>query len=277
MGKNRPINTRMWKDQKVVEKFTSEDKLFWFYLLTNDKVNNLGCYKLTKRQVSFDTGFTESTIDNVFTRFMDYHDTIIYDNETNEILIRNYSKYNWTSSPMYRKSLETQFEKIESKTLKSELQRIIDEFYGTEPRKATKIVIERALTNVDGNVKKDELMPFEASKEEEREEDIREIIDYYNEIISKELGTTVFTYKNSQVNKNINARLNDGHEVIDFKKVIDYKMSEWKGTDYQKHLVPNTLFSLKHFSNYLMQSEMNYRKQSPSDKIKDRWGNFLNE
>lgn len=270
MGKNRPINTRMWKDQKVVEKFTSEDKLFWFYLLTNDKVNNLGCYKLTKRQVSFDTGFTESTIDNVFTRFMDYHDTIIYDSETNEILIRNYSKYNWTSSPMYRKSLETQFEKIESKTLKSELQRIIDEFYGIEPRKATK-------TNVNGKVKNNDLLPFEASKEEEREEDIREIIDYYNEIISKELGTTVFTYKNSQVNKNINARLNDGHEVIDFKKVIDYKMSEWKGTDYQRYLVPNTLFSLKHFSNYLMQSEMNYQKQSPSDKIKDRWGNFLNE
>lgn len=270
MGKNRPINTRMWSDRKVTENFSFEDKTLWFYLLTNERINTLGCYKISFPKMSVETGLTKQSLEKILIRFRDYLQIIYYDIETNEILIKNYSRYNWTSSPMYRKSLETQFEKIESKTLKSELQRIIDEFYGTEPRKATK-------TNVNGKVKKDELMPFEASKEEEREEDIREIIDYYNEIISKELGTTVFTYKNSQVNKNINARLNDGHDVIDFKKVIDYKLSEWKGTDYQKHLVPNTLFSLKHFSNYLMQSEMNYKKQSPSDKIKDRWGNFLNE
>lgn len=268
MGKNRTINTKMWSDRKVTDKFTSEDKLMWLYLLTNDSINNLGCYKISINKIGFDTGFTKNTIENILLRFMDYHDVIIYDNDTNEILIKNYSKYNWTSSPMYRKSIEKLLDEVESKTLIREIKTIISDFYGDE---------KTSKTSVNGKVKKDELLPFEASKEEEREEDIREIIDYYNEIISKELGTTVFTYKNSQVNKNINARLNDGHDVIDFKKVIDYKLSEWKGTDYQKHLVPNTLFSLKHFSNYLMQSEMNYRKQSPSDKIKDRWGNFLNE
>ena len=48
----------------------------------------------------------------------------------------------------------------------------------------------------------------------------------------------------------INARLAEGYTVEDFFSVIDKKCAEWKGTDMEKYLRPETLFGTK-FENYL--------------------------
>jgi uncharacterized phage protein (TIGR02220 family) len=51
----------------------------------------------------------------------------------------------------------------------------------------------------------------------------------------------------------IQARMNDGATVDDFIHVIDVKAEQWMGSDMEQHLVPSTLFGLKHFDNYLGQ------------------------
>lgn len=48
----------------------------------------------------------------------------------------------------------------------------------------------------------------------------------------------------------INARLGEGFTVEDFYTVIDKKCTEWKGTEWEKYLRPETLFGTK-FENYL--------------------------
>lgn len=48
----------------------------------------------------------------------------------------------------------------------------------------------------------------------------------------------------------INGRLADGFTVEDFKTVIDKKCSEWRGSEMEKYLRPETLFGNK-FENYL--------------------------
>lgn len=48
----------------------------------------------------------------------------------------------------------------------------------------------------------------------------------------------------------INARLGEGFTVEDFYTVIDKKCLEWKGTEWEKYLRPETLFGTK-FENYL--------------------------
>lgn len=254
-GKNRVINTKMWSDRKVTDKFTSEDKLMWLYLLTNDSINNLGCYKISINKIGFDTGFTKNTIENILLRFMDYHNVIIYDNDTNEILIKNYNKYNWTSSPMYRKSIEKLLDNVESKTLIREIKAIISEFYGDKKEN-----------------KELSVLPFEATPEQELENDIKQVIDIYNETMNKNL-----TYKNKTTNDMIRARLKEGHSIEDFSVVISFKKQEWENTEYAKYLIPSTLFAPSKFSNYLLQSQMVVKKLSPSEKIKDRWGEFLSE
>lgn len=47
--------------------------------------------------------------------------------------------------------------------------------------------------------------------------------------------------------KQISARFREGFTLDDFKKVIKTKTLEWKGTDFEKYLRPETLFGTKVF------------------------------
>ena len=93
---------------------------------------------------------------------------------------------------------------------------------------------------------------------------IVEIIEYLNE----KAGTR---YKaNSKKTKDlVNARLNEGFTVDDFKTVIDKKVAEWKATEFEKFLRPETLFGNK-FEGYLNQNIVKHRKTEKETLQADR-------
>ena len=72
-----------------------------------------------------------------------------------------------------------------------------------------------------------------------------EVIKYLNEKANTNYRPST---KNTQ--SFISARLKEGFTVEDFKKVIDIKVENWIGTDFEKYLRPATLFGTK-FENYL--------------------------
>ncbi len=74
----------------------------------------------------------------------------------------------------------------------------------------------------------------------------KEIIDYLNEMA----GTKFRLVESNK--KFIRARWNENYTLDDFKKVVDNKVAEWKGTDMDQYLRPSTLFGTK-FDNYLNQ------------------------
>ncbi len=77
---------------------------------------------------------------------------------------------------------------------------------------------------------------------------IGQVIDYLNNKLGTRYKST--TPKTKQL---INARLNEGFIVDDFKKVIDNKYNDWFNDDkMNKYLRPETLFGTK-FENYLNQ------------------------
>ncbi|EJD5699846.1 phage protein [Staphylococcus pseudintermedius] len=76
----------------------------------------------------------------------------------------------------------------------------------------------------------------------------RDVINYLNKQTGKQYKST--TKKNQTV---IRARTDEGFTLDDFKKVIDNKVAEWKGTDMEKYLRPETLFGTK-FEGYLNQT-----------------------
>jgi len=78
-------------------------------------------------------------------------------------------------------------------------------------------------------------------------EDIKEIIDYLNI-----KSNSHFKYSTDKTQSLIKARFNDGFKIEDFKVVIDKKCEEWLGTDFEKFIRPETLFSNK-FDGYLNQ------------------------
>ena len=71
------------------------------------------------------------------------------------------------------------------------------------------------------------------------------IITYLNEKAGTSYKAT--TKKTKEV---IQARINEGFTVEDFKTVIDKKCSEWLTTDFEQYLRPSTLFGTK-FEAYL--------------------------
>ena len=97
--------------------------------------------------------------------------------------------------------------------------------------------------------KKDTLtnMAPPSDPEEKFSDRIKEIVAYLNE-------KTNSRYRENTPNtrKHIIARLKQDYTVDDFKHVIDVKCAEWKGTEFEKFLRPDTLFGSK-FENYLQQ------------------------
>lgn len=64
----------------------------------------------------------------------------------------------------------------------------------------------------------------------------------------------------------INARMNEGFTIDDFKTVITKKCSEWLNSDMEKYLRPETLFGTK-FEGYLNQSVCKTAKQGKQEAI----------
>ena len=102
------------------------------------------------------------------------------------------------------------------------------------------------------------------TKNKEKENNIySEVIKYLNEKANT-------NYKPSTKNTQsfISARLKEGFTVEDFKKVINVKVENWLGTDFEKYLRPTTLFGTK-FENYL--NEANKKgpiSKGPKENIK---------
>src|SRR5690625_870471 len=88
------VHTEFWNDPKVIEEMTPEDKYFFLYLLTNPNTTQTGIYQITKKQMAFDMGYSMETINSLLDRFLNHHELITYNEETREIAIKNWGKYN---------------------------------------------------------------------------------------------------------------------------------------------------------------------------------------
>jgi uncharacterized phage protein (TIGR02220 family) len=66
------------------------------------------------------------------------------------------------------------------------------------------------------------------------------------------LGTK-FRPNAQSMKTHVSARLREGYKQEDFLAVIDKKVAEWKGTDMERYLRPETIFGPK-FEGYLNQS-----------------------
>ena len=91
---------------------------------------------------------------------------------------------------------------------------------------------------------------------------ITEIIDYLNE-----KAHTNYRSNSKTTIRHINARLNEGYTLSDFKQVIDNRCATWLGTDMAQYLRPETLFGSK-FESYL---------NSPAPKLRGSDGRILSD
>ena len=118
-------------------------------------------------------------------------------------------------------------------------------------------------TDIDKDIEEDKDKDI-YSRASSTADEIKEIVDYLNQAA----GTNYKSGTGKTV-RSIKARLNEGFTVDDFKAVIDKKVSEWRGSDMEKYIRPETLFGSK-FEGYLNQQTSGNR--APATK-----GNFWDE
>jgi len=215
MAKFRMVHTEFWDDPKVVEEMTPEDKFFFLYLLTNSNTKQIGIYQITKKQMAFDIGYSLESINSLLDRFINHHELVTYNQDTRELAIKNWGKYNLNrgGKPMLD-------------CVRSELEEVKD-----------KALIPYVGANVQNQSIKDlydtwhetcTTSPQYKEKEEEEEEyTVRDLFDHY---VSKNI--IKHNKITNPIRSAINARLRDYSyeqliQVIDNYAEVYFSKNHW--------------------------------------------------
>ena len=126
MALYRTICLTFWTDTKIADEFTPEDRYFYLYLFTNPHTNLAGCYEVGISQMANETGYNKDSVEQLLKRFSEIHKVAVYSNETKEVLLLNWHKYNWTSSDKFRKPLEVEINKVKEPTFRDYLTKLFN-------------------------------------------------------------------------------------------------------------------------------------------------------
>ena len=128
MAYYRQIYTTFWTDAKVADDFTPEDKYFYLYLLTNAHTNLCGCYEISKKQISVDTGYTVDTVTRLLDRMENIHGIVCYSEETKEVYLVNWYKYNWSKSEKVLKGVASEVERVKCVPFQQRIIHLLEQF-----------------------------------------------------------------------------------------------------------------------------------------------------
>jgi len=199
MAKYRQLYTEFWSDSFVLE-LTSQEKFFYLYLLTNTKTTQSGVYELSKRFIEMETGIDSETVDKLIERFCEYK-KILYCEETKEIMVLNWMKYNVPNNTNAMKCVNKEMIKVKNKkfleilfekcvSAKLDVENIFESIIINDSFDSGS---ESSRTSVDSYIEKVDKLPLEL------------ILDTNSEEISKETENVNPDASNNYVeNKEIN-------------------------------------------------------------------------
>ncbi|EAG5890826.1 DnaD domain protein [Listeria monocytogenes] len=93
----RQIHVSFWQDSFVLD-LTAEEKYFYLYLMTNSKTNQIGIYEISKKIMEIESAYSMDRVSILLNKFIDYK-KILYSEDTKELMLLNWCKFNWSSSP----------------------------------------------------------------------------------------------------------------------------------------------------------------------------------
>lgn len=244
----RNVSMTFWTDSKVADDFSADDRYIYLYLFTNPHSNLCGCYEISYRQMAYETGLDANKLKTVIRRLQDRHDVIRYNEDTKEVLLLNWHKYNWTSSEKFRRPLKAEIDNIKADRFRKYLTDLFD---GNEPQSVDTVSdLEDTVSEEENNkgtpIDTTVTVSVSDTVTDTVSETVLEIIDYLNNTCG-----TNYKPKSKKTKELINARMNEGYTVEDFKTVVFKKAKQWKDDPKMcRYLRPETLFGPK-FEGYL--------------------------
>ena len=199
MSVKRVVDTSLWSNVRLVNEFSAEDKYFMLYILTNQYVRQCGIYKLPKRIISFEMGYTVEAIECILDRFQNAYKIIAYDHGTNEIAILSYLKHAIVKGgkPVYD-CLEKDYSDVVNKDLIGIVYDFLEPHFRRSTKETDKIIEKIMLEQISKNDDTSTIRPRyagndnENDNENEEEETTAAAVEGLKEIVKvyeQEIGT----------------------------------------------------------------------------------------
>lgn len=257
----RNVQLSFWTDNKILDDFTPEDKYFYLYLLTNPQTNLCGCYEISYKSMSENTGYNKETIIRLLERFDKVHGVIKFSPSTKEVLVLNWYKYNWSKSEKVLTGVRNVAKYIKNESFKKYIFDTVESVRNNTLNIPYEYPMETSVSDSDTDSVSDTVI--NNIDNNKNKEIYVNIINYLNNKCN-----TRYRYNTPNTKKHINARLNEGYTEQDFYTVIGKKADEWLGTEQEKYLRPDTLFGSK-FESYLNQQ---IKQKDSTKEFLGGWG-----
>jgi DnaD/phage-associated family protein len=115
----RQVQIDMWRD-RYIGRLQPLEKLFFVYLLTNDQTSQCGVYEFDDRSATFDTGISWDSMSGMLKQFQ-ADGKIKYDEQTHEIMLVNWLKYNVARSPKVAKVIDKELMSVKNAEFRVEI------------------------------------------------------------------------------------------------------------------------------------------------------------
>lgn len=115
----RQLHTTFWKDDFIGE-CSQIEKLFYLYLISNDKTTQSGAYEFSYRYAQFELGISRQEVDQLIDFFVS-NGKIRFNKENNEVLLVNWLKYNSARSPKVASVIDKEMASLKTVEFKSEV------------------------------------------------------------------------------------------------------------------------------------------------------------
>lgn len=125
MASYTKIYKTFWTDAKVDE-FTADDKYLYLYLLTNPRVSLCGCYEINIKHMAYETLLSTDKVQKSIER-LSKSNVVKYCKETKELLIVNWHRFNWTSSPRLINGVRKEIETVKCPEFKQYLTSLLNQ------------------------------------------------------------------------------------------------------------------------------------------------------
>lgn len=111
----RKIHTSFWSDP-FIQDLDNDHRLFYLYLLTNEKTKQCGIYEISKKQMAFELGYSIDRVSKLLAYFIKTG-KILYSESTKEIALKNWMKYNGSTSPKVVSCINSELKQVKDRVL----------------------------------------------------------------------------------------------------------------------------------------------------------------
>jgi len=214
--KYRQVHMRFWNDSEIIE-MTPEEKYFYLYLLTNPYTTQSGIYEISKKVMAFETGYNVETIEKLIAKF-ESKGKIKFDPQTNEILIKNWLKYNWNNSPKVIGAVVESLKRVKSST-------ILKIFWQTIPQSIKETLIEYGYgmdtVSIDYPYGMDTISRIKENKIKEKENKIKDISLVDQTDSDESVDSDESTTEESEIDTSSTSESNNRIDKTPYQQIVD--------------------------------------------------------